>query len=161
VYYPHIPRGEDRLELTLARRLTLDLGRFLEIYGAGWRECPPDWDEYLRWENLEKYLARGEQTPWYIAGEHPVLMLQINGGIGTVARPVGRWHGVAELAYEPADNTILTGAIDQNKEAVAQILGKRRSEFRYCLLCRASTPPERMSRSECMGCSAKWLGVRY
>jgi hypothetical protein len=149
--------GQERLEDTLARRLGIDRGSFLEIYGSGWKELDPEIGSLsFEWDH-EKH---GIET-WYMSGQPPQLMLQIAGPTVTVARPAGHWQGAWPLVYEPAGKKKLSGNAEADKRAIASVLKNRRATFRYCAYCRSLKPPEWMEESTCMSCASEWLGMVY
>ncbi len=137
-------------ESDLARQLGMAVRRFVELFGADWRPVDPYDGQHDRDET------------WYIAGDPPQLMLAVIAGGVILARPRGRWDGVADLRWEPIDERALPhGAEDEAPTVVADLLRRRRSAFRYCPYCRDLTGPESWTEGACMGCAAKWLGVVF
>ncbi|GLY19893.1 hypothetical protein Kisp01_69070 [Kineosporia sp. NBRC 101677] len=148
--------GEDpelRLEDVLAARLRISRDLFLDVFGAGWAKQE---------QQNRDWPFQPDRQPWYVAGTPAQLMLQIDDGIATVARPVGRWQGVAELVYEPTGSVVLAGDPEADRKVIAGLLAARRSSFRYCPLCREQTPPElRDGGLECMSCGERWRGILH
>jgi len=115
----------------VAQRPGMEVDRFGELFGAGWRPVEP-------------FAQRGlfDET-WYVAGEPPQLALALAAQClppRASARARGCRHDVAELRLEPMDErTLPHGADDEAHSLVADLLRRRRSTFRYCPYCRGLT----------------------
>jgi len=79
-------------ESDLARRLGTAVGRFVELFGADWRPVNP----------YDRQHDRDETR--HIAGDPPQLMLAVVAGGVILARPRGRWDGVADLRGNRSTN---------------------------------------------------------
>lgn len=143
----------DSVEHELAGQLGVDVGSFVEIFGAGWSALPADLDT-----------GGLDESRWFVAGAPAQLMLSVGDDIVRLARPRGRWEGVAGLRLEPHDERTLPrflGDPDEARRQVKDLLQRRRASFRYCRYCLELTPPEYWHSGACMSCASQWQGVLY
>lgn len=148
-------------ERQLAGLLQADnVGSFVEIFGAGWREVVTvhdyDTDPSGKIDDLF--------GPWYVSGDPAQLMMRVTGADVELATPRGRWLGW-QLALVPGE-TVTLPRVDwsapRTAETVRRLLRKRRSSFTYCRYCRSLTPPElRFERDICNQCASRWLKVVF
>lgn len=154
------PSSDHTVEL--AEQLGIDLDRFLEIFGADWRESPePPSHDY----DADPTGGEGfPVTPWHIAGEPPQLMIRVFDHGVFPSRPQGFWAGgTHDLRYQPSDHIyVARHEIDrEGLDTVRRLLRSRRSAFRYCAHCRGITTPEARLDDLCFGCASAWRGVVY
>lgn len=146
----------------LARDLRLSVERFVEVFGAGWQPLPQERIDYDADPS-----GMGELFgPWYMAGEPFQLALRPTDHGVELGVPVGQWAGAHGLHWQVRDRRLVPGIgeelVTEAPPAVAAVLKRRRSGFRYCRYCRRHVgPEERYAHDICFGCATDWLGVVY
>ena len=143
--------AEDLQDVThhLADMLGLEIGRFADLFGAGWRPSAEPFDV----------------TGWHLSGEPVQLMIRVFENGVFLARPEGVWrHGTSRLSYRECDQVYVArqGFTEPARiaELIRSLVGPRRHSFRYCRFCRELHAPEELWEADvCRACAVEWFAV--